>query len=205
MADSHSTRGTHPSLLVRIRDSKDNESWAEFVEVYAPLIHGYCLKRGVQDCDAADIAQETLLQVSRSIRGFVYQPERGRFRDWLGAVTRSRIARHFRGRTETTLGGDESRDLREQLPDPAADGEWAAEFNARLLNVAIERVRNHFEEASWLAFEASWLKSKPAAEAATELGIPIESVYVAKSRVLKRLRLEVLVLAEDAPRLVPLH
>jgi RNA polymerase sigma-70 factor (ECF subfamily) len=189
-------------LLVKIRDPGDAAAWATFVDIYAPLIYGYLRRRGLQDADAADVGQEVLSQVARSIRSFTYQPERGRFRDWLGAVTRSKLGRflHHKEEAPKPLGAA----ALEAAEDPAADSEWTAAFNARLLQAALERVRPCFEPATWKAFECTWKDGRSAGAAAAELGLPIDAVYVARSRVLKRLREEVLMLAEDVPQLVPL-
>jgi len=80
---------TRPSLLVRIRDAQDMPAWGIFVEVYAPLIHGYLRKRGLQDADAADVTQEVLRRVASAIRRFDYDPQRGGFRGWLFTVVRN--------------------------------------------------------------------------------------------------------------------
>jgi len=90
------------------------------------------------------------------------------------------------------------------VPAPTADAEWTADFNARVLQVALDRIRRNFEPATWQAFARVWLEDRPAPEAARELGLPVEGVYVAKSRVLKQLREEILTLAEDMPQIVPL-
>ena len=81
---------------------------------------------------------------------------------------------------------------------PAADTAWTAEFNAHMLQVALERCRPRFEAATWRAFERVWLEHRPAAQVAREMGQPIDWVYVAKSRVLKQLWQEVQELADDA-------
>jgi RNA polymerase sigma-70 factor (ECF subfamily) len=192
-------------LLLRIRDVRDVESWRTFVDVYAPLIYRYCRLRGLQDSDAADVGQEVLAQVARSIRSFEYRPERGRFRDWLGALTRHKIARHRKaqGRDGCGVGGDPPAAL-EHAEAPEADAVWSGEFHARVLEAAMERVRADFEPATWRAFERAWVDDRSAADAARELNLPIGAVYVAKSRVLQRLREEVLALAEDLPEFVPL-
>ena len=77
MSDS---RATKPSLLLRIRDAGDSSSWGEFAAIYGPIIRGYCLRRGLQEADTADVSQEVLAQVMRSIGSFEYEPGRGRFR-----------------------------------------------------------------------------------------------------------------------------
>ena len=85
----------------------------------------------------------------------------------------------------------------ENYTDP--DSDWIAIFSERVLEAAVSRVRNEFAESTWACFEATWLKRQPTAEVAEALTIPIQSVYVNKSRVLKRLETEVRRLAEDTP------
>jgi RNA polymerase sigma-70 factor (ECF subfamily) len=204
MSDPVSALHTQASLLVRLRDPRDDTSWQTFLTVYAPLIDRYCRRFGLQDADAADVSQEVLAQVARSIRNFQYQPERGRFRDWLGAVVRSKATRLLKkkARDAAGKGGEDPDDRLDQAVAPEADAEWTAEFNARILQVAMERTRPHFDPASWNAFELAWLQQRPATATAQTLGIGVDAVYVAKSRVLKRLREEVLQLAEDLPQLL---
>jgi RNA polymerase sigma-70 factor (ECF subfamily) len=207
MSDTPSGQTTRRSLLVRLRDLQDAESWRAFVDLYAPLIFRYCRRQGLQEADAADVGQEVLAQVARSIRTFEYRPEQGRFRDWLGAVTRSRLSRAVgrRGPQARGTAGDDAPDWLSEMGTAAADPEWTSAFNNHVLQAALAQARPHFEEATWRAFELVWLHDRSAAAAADELGVPIAAVYVAKSRVLKALRAEVLALAEDVPHLVPLH
>jgi RNA polymerase sigma-70 factor (ECF subfamily) len=203
MSDTPPTVNTRPSLLVRLRDARDAESWQLFVDTYGPLVYRYARRRGLQDADAADVMQEVLAEAARCLPTFEYQPERGRFRDWLGTLTRRRLSRFFRKRAGAEAGGAEA-DAAVEEAAAAPDPEWTDEFNAQVLQVALERIRPHFEAPTWRAFERVWLEDRPAAEVAREVGIPVERVYVAKSRVLKQLREEVLLLAEDLPQLAPL-
>jgi RNA polymerase sigma factor (sigma-70 family) len=194
---------THPSLLIRIRDPHDRDAWEAFVDTYVPMIYRYARRRGLQDADAADISQEVLTEVARCIRSFEYRPDRGRFRDWMGILVRRRLGRFlkkkYREGSETTAEDDAD------TPEPcSADPEWTDEFNARILAAALERARPHFEPATWRAFEGVWLENRRAGDVAAELKLPIEGIYTAKSRVLKRLEEEVRILAEDVPQLVPL-
>jgi RNA polymerase sigma factor (sigma-70 family) len=195
-------RATRPSLLLRIRDAGDAASWEDFAAVYGPIIRGYCRRRGLQEADASDVGQEVLSQVARSIGGFEYLPTRGRFRDWLGTVTRNKITRFLenRGRDGPVLPIDETT---ARLEDSREDPEWTAEYHARILKVALERIRDDFEARTWDAFERIWGRDHPAPEVSRDLGMTIDAVYAAKSRVLRRLRDEVLALADDLPGLPP--
>src|SRR5438552_19010705 len=83
--------GTRPSLLVRIRDPGDREAWRQFVALYAPLIHGLCRRRGLQDADAADLTQEVLRTVALAAPALHYDPARGSFRGWLYTVASRKI------------------------------------------------------------------------------------------------------------------
>ncbi|HLJ97009.1 MAG TPA: sigma-70 family RNA polymerase sigma factor [Gemmataceae bacterium] len=206
MYETDSSLHTRPSLLTRIRDVRDAEAWKLFVETYAPLVYRYARRQGLQDADAADVAQEVMVEAARCLRTFVYQPERGRFRDWLGTVSRRRLARFHRQQKhqEAGIGGADTDAVLEQATAAQAEAAWTDEFNAQLLRIALERARPHFEVPTWRAFERVWIENRPAAEAAGELGLPIDAIYLAKSRVLKRLREEIVLLAEDLPQFVPL-
>src|SRR5687767_1903259 len=95
---------TRPSLLVRIRDARDHAAWGEFVEVYAPLVHAYARSRGLQDADAADVAQEVLQAVATHAGRFDYQPDRGTFRGWLFQVTLNKLRRMTAPRKGKAIG-----------------------------------------------------------------------------------------------------
>ena len=197
------SNATRPSLLLRLRDPKDDEAWRIFVDTYTPLVYAYCRRRGLQASDVADVTQEVMAQVMRSIADFSYQTERGRFRDWLGAVTRTKIARFFSRDARAGKGGDAMHsEIVSHAEDPESDTLWDEAFQARVLEVAMQRSRPDFEEATWKMFELAWVQGEAAPRVAAELSVPVESVYVAKSRVLKRLRDEVVTLAEDFPLLL---
>jgi RNA polymerase sigma-70 factor (ECF subfamily) len=201
MADASSQPVTRPSLLLRLRDARDAEAWHTFVHTYGPLVFGECRYRGLAHADAEDVTQKVFARVVTVIRAFDYRPDVGRFRDWLGAVVRNEVNRHL-GKEARTPDGRSATGAESVLDGVAArgdDGAWAEAFNARLLQVALERARPHFEAPTWRAFELAWLEDRPAAEVARELGQPLDWVYVAKSRVLKRLWQEVRELADDVP------
>jgi RNA polymerase sigma factor (sigma-70 family) len=186
---------TKPSLLVRLRDPLDAEAWRMFVGLYAPLVYRYGRRRSLQDADAADLTQEVMAEVARDIRSFNYQPERGRFRDWLLTIARRRLIRFQTRRARNAVAS-----LQTELPEPSADNEpdpeWNEAYNSRVLRVALSRIQSHFEPSSWQVFERVWLEQRSAAEVALELSMSIEAVYMAKSRILRRLEQEVEEIAE---------
>ena len=102
-----SSQPSRPSLLIRIRDTRDGEAWEAFVNTYLPMIDRFARRVGLQDADVADVSQDVLSEVPRCIRAFEYQPDRGRFRDWLGV----RFAVFFAGSAPSR------EDLRSDRPD----------------------------------------------------------------------------------------
>jgi RNA polymerase sigma-70 factor (ECF subfamily) len=192
-----SERPTSPSLLLRVRDPADAAAWRAFVDVYGPLVYGHCRSRGLAHEDAEDVTQEVFARVSEGIRSFEYRPEVARFRTWLLTVVNNETCRLRQKKARTVSGTADEAALAEAAA-AGAETAWTAAFNARVLHVALERSRPHFEADTWRAFELVWLEDRPAAEAARTLGRPIDWVYVAKSRVQKRLWEEVVQLADDS-------
>ena len=192
MADSVLTR---PSLLARIKDSGDRRAWAEFVDLYAPLVYGYALKQGLQDADAADLTQEVLGAVARSAARLDYDPRRGTFRGWLFRVVRNELAdlraarrRHRPGTGDT----DMKRRLEEQpAPPPDEAAAWEREYERQLFARACEQVRRDFSESTWQAFWLTAIHHKSGKEVAGVLGLSTAAVYLAKRRVTERLRQQI--------------
>ena len=181
---------TRLSLLLRIRDTKDAESWADFVRIYAPLIFRYARKMGLQDADAADVTQDVLRVVSETIDGFDYDPSIGRFRGWLKKVAfftysqmKKRAARQPVGTGDTnTMFG---------LNDTSEDSDsrfWDEQYSRRMFELATERVRPTVNSSTWDAFIATAINDEDPAAVAQRLGMNVGTVYVAKNRVFSRIR-----------------
>lgn len=197
MHDSTDTHETRPSLLLRVRDLGDSQAWSEFVDLYGPLVARYLRRAGLQEADILDLTQDILLGLTASLRAFEYSPERGRFRDWMGTVVRRRLQDFFRRRcAQGRVVEDASLEL---LGGAAAEAEWTSQFQDHILRSALTRIRDRFSSENWRAFELNWLENLDAPEVARQLGLPLEQVYVARSRVLRRLRLEIVALAADEP------
>ncbi len=190
MSDELSQFHTRPSLLLRVRDKSDAAAWRAFVDLYAPLIRCYCRRCQLQDEEAADVAQEVFLAVSKCVENWHYDTDRGRFRDWLGTVTRNAIIkfRKKEGRANRLNSCQVADGVLENEPGQSSDPIWEEEFTRRVLQVALEGIRPTFDAATWQAFELAWKAMRPEKEVAEELKMSVANVYHCKSRVLKRLR-----------------
>ncbi len=181
---------TRLSLIARIRDPEDVESWADFVELYGPFIYAIARSRGLQDADACDLVQDVMREVSRSVSRFDPDPELGRFRGWLGVITRRMLARFFeksRGQVNGP-GGTANIVALANVPSMKEEAVWEQERRRHMFRWAADRVRSEFAEATWRAFWLTAVEGLPARQAAEECGMTIGAVYIAKSRVVNRLR-----------------
>jgi RNA polymerase sigma factor (sigma-70 family) len=199
MAEAPATRIT---LLNRIRDIADSDAWAEFATLYGPVVYGFARKRGLQDADASDLVQDVLRSVARNAEKLEYDPKRGTFRGWLYTVARNKIFNFLNSQRNRARGvGDDGsdHDRLDSLADKREDQEaiWELEYQRRLSSLAMDAVKHEFQPATWKAFWATAVDGKSAADIGRELGMTTGAVYVAKSRVLARLREKVTELQED--------
>src|ERR1700739_3822001 len=120
---------TRASLLLRLRDSQDEEAWREFVDLYAPLVYGYARKQGLQDADAADLSQDVLRAVAGAVGRLEYDPRRGAFRNGVFTVVRRKLSNWRRdGKGLPRGSGDPAtQELLEQCPAPEGAPAWEAE------------------------------------------------------------------------------
>jgi RNA polymerase sigma-70 factor (ECF subfamily) len=179
---------------LRLRDARDHESWSTFVEIYGPLVYEYGRVHGLQDADAADLTQEVLRAVARSVGEFRYDPRRGSFRSWLFTVARTkRINLGVQGARQPRGSGDseviaELSQVVGRDEDDAEAIEWARAFEQRLLDWAAARVRPEFKEPTWVAFWRTAFDQVSPRQVAEDLGMSLGAVYAAKSRVMSRFR-----------------
>lgn len=186
---------TRASLLVRLRDSSNHEAWREFLQLYSPLVYGFVRNRGLQDADAADLLQEVLRSVSGSIGRLDYDKQKGGFRAWLFTITRNRLSTYLSGRRSTAAAGADSTIQKMLDAEPDRSGsleeEWEREFQRQLTSTAMQAIEPEFEEKTWKAFWLSAVDGVSAADVGKTLGMSTGAVYVAKSRVLARLKTEI--------------
>jgi len=183
---------TQPSLLLRIRQPTDGDAWRQFVELYAPLVYGFLRKQGLQDADAADVAQDVLRTVAQRIGELEYDRSRGSFRGWLFSVVNSRLMdfrrRHQRERALVVAAAAEVADRGAE--ESASSTEWDLDYQRQVFHAAAERVRGDFGESAWRAFWQAAVEGRPAKEIAADLGMSPAAVYLAKARVMNRIREE---------------
>jgi len=185
--DDAPSSSTSLSLLDRARQ-RDDLAWQRLVDLYGPLIYRWCRGWGLSPNDAADIGQQVCLSLFQSLPQFQHRRVRGAFRAWLKTITRNKAIDHWRSRVDAPV------DLPEGLADPAAvlnrEENTPSDEATLLYQRAAELIRVDFSETTWRAFWMAVVEERPVADIAVELGITPNAVYIAKSRVLTRLRSE---------------
>lgn len=174
---------TPVSLLEQLRQPAQEQAWTRFVELYTPLLYCWARRTGCQESDAADLVQEILTLLVRKLPEFTYDRHRS-FRSWLRTVAHNCWRNLWRRAALPRVAGDLT-----ELAAPAADEPfWEVEYQQRLVGRALELMRAEFQPTTWQACWQSVVDGKPAAQVARDLGISVAAVYCAKSRVLSRLR-----------------
>jgi len=165
---------TSESLLLKLRDAEDAAAWERFVAVYRPAVYRLARRRGLQNADAEDLAQQVMGNVSRAIGEWRKDAMRGTFRSWL-----FRIARNACANALTRVPRDLARGGTRLIED---------EHQRAVFRWAAEEVQSEFQEATWLAFWLTTIDGFSVDQAAKELGKSVGSVYAARSRVMRRLK-----------------
>jgi RNA polymerase sigma factor (sigma-70 family) len=191
---------TRASLLVQIRDGSNQAAWQEFVGLYGPVVYGFARKRGLQDADAADLVQDVLRSVSSAIGRLDYDRTQGTFRGWLFTITRNKVFNFLAARRIRPQGsGDTTTNrLLDSHPD-GSDGSdvWELEYQRRLAALAMDRIQAEFQTNTWRAFWLTAVEGVGATDVARQLSMSPGAIYVAKSRVLARLKEEVEMLRQQ--------
>ena len=189
---------TRASLLRRLKQWEDQESWRDFFNTYWKLIYNAAVKAGLNDAEAQDVVQDIVIAVAKKIEDFRYDPALDSFKGWLLYLTRKRIALHYRKR-ERERGrpsrGAESADVGaelERLPDPAVNFEaiWNEEWEKNLADAALARAKQDSNPRQFQIFSCYVLKQWPVKEVAKTLGVTVAQVYLAKHRISALVRKE---------------
>ncbi len=198
--DPPSLLPTRRSLLSRLKDWDNEDSWREFFNTYWRLIYGVARKAGLDEAEAQDVVQDTLASVAKEMKNFRYDKSKGSFKGWLKLITRRRVADALRKRYRAGCAHNVSADHPAVQAELAAkqddDGQcvedvWENEWKQRLLESAIERVKTKVSPAQFQIFELYALSHLPIGEVTRSLGVSIVAVHVANHRVKKMLKAEV--------------
>ena len=193
---------TRRSLLSRLKNWDDQESWQDFFQTYWRLIYSSSLKAGLTEDEAQEVVQETIIYVCKKMREFKYDPERGSFKSWLLQVTRWRIVDQMRKRRpqeqrhENPEPGTRTSTI-ERLPDEAAqslEDLWERDWEKNLVDAAVERVKRRVNPKHFQIFELYVLKEWPVAKVAKALGVNLAQVHLARYRIGKLVKREIVYL-----------
>jgi RNA polymerase sigma-70 factor (ECF subfamily) len=176
---------TPSSLLECLRRPDGRQSWGRFVLLYTPLLYHWARRITPQDADAADLVQEVFLVLHRKLPDFSYDRHKS-FRSWLRTVLLNKWRDACRRTRTMPATSDE---LEPAVPDTNLAVE-EAEYRDYLVGRAFRLMRADFQPTTWQACWEHLVEGRPAAEVAAHLGLTVDAVYAAKSRVLRRLRQE---------------
>jgi RNA polymerase sigma-70 factor, ECF subfamily len=180
---------TRASLIVRLRDAADVAAWDEFVAIYGPLVHRLAMRQGLQAADAEDVVQQVFAAVAQSVHQWLERPQPNRFRGWLLTIARNIAIKTLTRRPQggVGLGGDPG--LNELV---AAVCDWSShfdiEYRREVYRWAAEQVQNTVTPSTWNAFQLTHIDGVSIADAAERLSMSVGNIYIARSRVISRLR-----------------
>jgi RNA polymerase sigma factor (sigma-70 family) len=179
------------SLLDRLRrQSDDQPSWRRLTMLYAPLIRRWLLQHDTPEADTDDLAQEVLLVLARDLSGFDHNGRTGAFRLWVRSITANRLRAYWRARRSGLLNGLDDRLAQLEDPDGELGRHWDREHDEFIVRRLMELIEPEFAPSTWKSFRLLVLEERPAADVAESLGLSVNAVLIAKSRVLRRLRQE---------------
>ena len=182
---------TRESLILRLPSANDADAWQEFIDLYEPLVIRFARRRGLQDADAREIAQNVFLSVAKAVDRWQPDRERGKFRAWLFRIARNQlinwVAKHSRERGS----GRTSEFIALSQIDASRREQDALELDYRreMFRLAAAHVRASFSESSWDAFWRTSVLCESIDTVATSLGITHGAIYIARSRITSRIKL----------------
>jgi RNA polymerase sigma-70 factor (ECF subfamily) len=188
---------TRQSLLERLKRWDDHESWRDFFNSYGGLLYRTAVKAGLNDSEAQDVVQETIIAVAKKIDNFRYDPAKDSFKGWLLYLTRKQIALVYRKRERNhpPPNANEAAAQIERIADPAGasiEAVWEEEWTRAIWEEALAKVKDQAGAKQFQMFQLYAVKEIPAADVAKALGVPVAQVYLAKHRVSAMLKKELI-------------
>lgn len=181
---------TRVTLIAKMRDSGDEDAWSEFVQIYQPVVQRFIQRHGLQDADAAEVTQEVLIRVAKSIESWDRSHSRATFRGWLYTITRN-IAIDFLRKKRVERRRIQQGDVGlSDIADPndqASKDLFHAELKKQIFNWAAAQIKERFKPINWQAFWLTSVEGQSIDEVAKKLGLECSAIYVARSRIISRL------------------
>jgi RNA polymerase sigma-70 factor (ECF subfamily) len=183
---------TRASLILRLKNAEDVAAWNDFVAIYAPVIFRVACRHGFQVADAENLIQEVLLSISRALPQWLQREDRGSFRAWLRKIARNEAVDMLTQRATRPLGKDglEAERLLAELSDPRRDlsSQFDLEYEQAVFQWAAAQVRDSVSETTWQSFWLTRVEGLSVDMAAKQLNMRPGTVYVARGRVMNRIR-----------------
>jgi len=199
MNESNELIPTRQSLLSRLKDWSDQESWRDFFDTYWKLIYHTSIKAGLTDAEAQDVVQETVLSVCKSMRTFEYDVKNGSFKGWLLRLTQWRISDQLRRRQKAikavasreTATGTATVDRIADPAGPALEAAWDEEWERNILEVALERVKRKVNPHHYQVFDLYVLQKWPISRITRALNLGAGKIYLIKHRISSLIKKEI--------------
>ena len=177
---------TRPSLLLRVRDCRDQESWREFFHIYQPLLYRYARIRGLSRENSEEVTQQCLALLTEKMPSFEYVREKGGFKHWLRRIANNKVNDMFKKRcVPIAQSGDFKRPQEREL---SPDEVWERQWQKRHMHYCLDLIRSEVAESTYRAFDYHVIQEWPVKKVADTLNISVDQVYTAKSRITRRLR-----------------
>lgn len=181
---------TRESLILRLPTANDAEAWQEFIDIYEPLVLRYVRRRGLQDADAREIAQNVFISVANAVDRWQPDREQGRFRAWLFRIAKNQlinwVAKHSRGRGS---GRSSAIEAMVQIDgSPRQHEALILDYRREMFRLAAAHVRESFSQSSWDAFWRTSVLDESIESVSLSLGISQGAVYIARSRIIARMK-----------------
>jgi RNA polymerase sigma-70 factor (ECF subfamily) len=183
---------TRRTLLSRLKQWDDHESWQDFFNTYWKLIYGVALRAGLGEPEAQDVVQDTIVSVAKQMPNFKYNPAVGSFKTWLLLITRRRINDHLRKqyrriKSDDPAPGETSQTARIAcIPDPSStelDAIWDEEWKRQLFDAAVQHVKSQVDAKQFQIFDCYVLKDWPVKDVVSTFGVTPNQIYVLKHRI----------------------
>lgn len=176
---------TRLSLLVRLQERRDEQAWAEFLWHYEPFLLNLFRRRGLQEADAQDVTQQVLISIATKVGDWQPDGQSASFRRWISTIARHAAIRHLTRHARYPQAGLESDVPHNQA---ALEAEAVHDYQREVLAWTIEQIRSEFRETTWRAFWETAVNHRPVPDVAAELQLSAGAIYMARSRIMARLR-----------------